>query len=357
MIGNASLIAELDGVMASRRDPRRHDTLRKVTDLFVASAPSYSEEQVAVFDNVIGRLAVDTDVAAKAELAERLAPIENAPPNTVRRLADDDAIDVAGPVLAQSKRLNEAHLIDLAATRGQRHMLAIANRRPLGERVTDALLTRRDQQVARTVATNASAQVSERGYATLVGLAEGDPSLAECVAARQDIPPRHLRTLIAIAPEPVQRRLAASNPRLAERIRQAIAEAELEKEAAPRDFSRAGEAVKALADAGALGDEQVQEFVRTGRYEESVAALAELAGLPIKLTDRLLSVEPINTLLIVAKAAGLSWPTAKDLLSMRGAGRTVSPPDIENVKQNFFRLKAETAKQGVQLYKARAKQS
>jgi uncharacterized protein (DUF2336 family) len=355
MIGNASLIAELDGVMASRRDHRRHDALRKVTDLFVASAPSYSEEQVALFDNVIGRLAVDTDVAAKAELAQRLAPIENAPPDIVRRLADDDTIDVAGPVLAQSKRLKEAHLVDLAATRGRRHMLAIANRRPLGERVTDALLTRRDQQVARTVVTNTGAQVSEQGYATLVDLAAGDPGLAECVVARADIPPRHLRTLIAIAPEPVQRRLAATNPKLAERIRQAIAEAE--PEAAPRDFSRAGEAVKVLADAGALGDEQVQEFARAGQYEETAAALAELVGLPIKLTDRLLSVEPTNTLLIVAKAADLSWPTAKDLLSMRGAGRTPSPQDIENAKQNFFRLKAETARQGVQLYKARAKQN
>jgi uncharacterized protein (DUF2336 family) len=357
MTGNASLIADLDSAMASRSDRGRHETLRKVTDLFVASAPNYSEEQVALFDSVIGRLGQDTDVAARAELAERLAPIENAPPDTVRQLADDDMIDVAGPVLAHSNRLNEAQLAALASAKGRRHMLAIAGRRHLGEQVTDALLTRGDQQVARSVATNAGARVSEKGYATLVDLAADDLSLAECVAVRPDIPQRHLRTLVAMAPEPVRRRIAATNPRLAERIRRAIAEAELEKEAVRRDFSRAKQAVKALLDAGALGDEQVLEFAKAGQYEETVVALAVLVRLPIEPMDNLLSVEPTGTVLIAAKAAGLSWPTTKHLLLLRTATGTASPHDLETARLNFLRLKAEMAKQGMQFYKARAKQS
>src|SRR5262245_43892752 len=123
MSGKPSLIAELEDAMASRSEDKRSETLQKVTDLFVGSAASYSEEQVALFDNVIGRLAEGTDVSAKAELSERLAAVENAPVNVVQTLAEDDAIDVAGPVLAQSTRISEAQLAALAATKGRKHML------------------------------------------------------------------------------------------------------------------------------------------------------------------------------------------------------------------------------------------
>src|SRR5262245_3864554 len=132
-MGNPSLMADLEGAMASRSGEQRHETLRKVTDLFVGNAPSYSDEQVAVFDSVIGRLAENTDMAARAELSGRLAAVNNAPVNVVGRLAADDAIEVAAPVLTQSKRLTDTQLAALAAAKGRRHMLAIAGRQDLGE--------------------------------------------------------------------------------------------------------------------------------------------------------------------------------------------------------------------------------
>jgi len=358
MVGKPSLIAELEDALASRSDDKRTQTLQKVTDLFIGNAPNYSEEQVALFDNVIGRLADGSDVSAKAELSGRLASIDNAPINVVRSLAADDLIDVAGPVLAQSNRINDAQLADLAATKGRRHMLAIAGRQDLSEQVTDALLTRSDQHVARAVATNVSARVSEKGYATLVDIAAGDASFAECVVQRQDIPQRHFRTLIALAPEAVQRRLAATNPRLAERIRQAINEAEQEKpKEIQRDYSQAVATIAALAKEGTLVDETVHGFAKDGRFEEAVAALAVLAALPIDAAGRLFTSEPTDTVLIVAKAVGLTWPTAKSLLLLRTSGRSLSPGDLDSAKQNFVRLGPVMAKQGLHRYKSRTVQS
>jgi uncharacterized protein (DUF2336 family) len=80
-------------------------------------------------------------------LSIRLAPIANAPPRTIHKLAFDDEIEVAGPVLSQSERLTEAALIESAKLKGQDHMLAISRRRTLGEAVTDILIERGDQQV------------------------------------------------------------------------------------------------------------------------------------------------------------------------------------------------------------------
>lgn len=55
---------------------------------------------------VISRLAEKIETKARAELAHRLAPAENAPPKTVRMLPRDKSIEVAGPILSLSDRLS-----------------------------------------------------------------------------------------------------------------------------------------------------------------------------------------------------------------------------------------------------------
>ena len=116
----------------------------------------------------------------------------------------------------------------------------------------------------------------------------------------------------------MQQRLASTNPRLAERIRQAIAEAEHEKvQAVQRDYTSAKETVAPLAKAQTLGDDVVFEFAKNEQFEETVVALALLAGLTIDPAARLLTSEPTNTLLIVSRAVSLTWPTVKALVLLR----------------------------------------
>src|SRR5581483_5973315 len=95
-----NLLDELQQTLSHGTVARRVDALRRITDLFVLGAVDYSDEQIAVFDDVFRCLIDHIETSAKALLAERLAPIESAPPLTVRTLALDDVIDVAGPVLS-----------------------------------------------------------------------------------------------------------------------------------------------------------------------------------------------------------------------------------------------------------------
>jgi uncharacterized protein (DUF2336 family) len=353
-MNSPSMMSDLQNAVASHSAERRSDNLRKVTDLFVGGAPKYSEEQVALFDGVIGQLAKDADVSARTELSARLAPISNAPLATIERLANDDSVAVAGPILKDSARLSEAQLTKLASTKGQGHLQAIAGRRDIGADVTDALLTRGDGNVARAVAGNASARVSEKGFDKIAELATRDPKLAESVVGRPDIPSRHLRTLATLLPEPIRQRLAANNPKLAERIRAAVAQAaESAAQAVRRDYTAAKDTVTAMAKAGTLADASVMEFAKAEQFEEAVVALAALVQLPITSSERIFTNEPVDTLLIAAKSADLTWPTVKSLLLVRTASR-LSPQDIEDARINFVRLKPEMAKQGIRLYKMRS---
>src|ERR1700690_4124176 len=96
-----TLIAELEEAIQDNLAGKRAVLLRRVTDLFVRGADTFEEDHVAVFDDVLVRLAAGIEIQARAELSERLAPLANAPIRIIEALSVDDEIRVAGPVLAQ----------------------------------------------------------------------------------------------------------------------------------------------------------------------------------------------------------------------------------------------------------------
>ena len=123
-----SLIAELEDAIQSGSKDKRVETLRRVTDLFVADADRLSDQQIDVFDNVLGHLIKRIEGKALAELSRRLGPINNAPIDVVRRLARDDNIVVAEQILTTSARLSDTDLIEIASTKTQTHLMAISAR-------------------------------------------------------------------------------------------------------------------------------------------------------------------------------------------------------------------------------------
>src|ERR1700732_3721045 len=109
-----NLLDELQSTLAHGTVARRVETLRRVTDLFINGAVDYSDEQIALFDDVFQCLIVHIETSAKALLSNRLATIGTAPPQTIRALAFDDLIEVAAPVLSRSERLDDEALIEAA---------------------------------------------------------------------------------------------------------------------------------------------------------------------------------------------------------------------------------------------------
>ena len=208
-----SLLDELQSTLAHGTVARRVETLRRVTDLFLNGAVDYSDEQIDLFDDVFQCLIRHIEVSAKALLSNRLAPIDTAPPQTIRTLAFDDVIEVAGPVLTQSMRLDDATLIETARSKSQAHLMAISKRKVLSDAVTDVLVQRGNDEVVQSTVNNPGAEFSERGFTRLVSRAEGDDELATCLGLRPTIP-RHLYLkLLAKASETVRQRLEAANPK------------------------------------------------------------------------------------------------------------------------------------------------
>jgi len=190
MPSSQGLLAELDARLPAASESWRSTAVRRLADLFLSGAESYSGEQVALFDEVIGRLIEDMDRAALAELSGRLAPVANPPLKVIGRLARHADIAVCGPVLEQAQGLQDADLVEIAdQDRADANLLLkIAAREQLGAAVTDVLLKRGNKAVQQSVIANPNARVSEAGFARVIMGIKGDKSLAAAVAARSDVP-------------------------------------------------------------------------------------------------------------------------------------------------------------------------
>lgn len=350
----ASLVPELEDVVQHGSAEKRAKTLRRITALFLEGAPNFQEQHIALFDDVIGCLIEEIESQALAELARRLAPVPNAPAGVVRTLAINDDIDIAGPVLKQAP-IAEPDLIQIAETKGQQHLLALSARNPVSEALADVIVARGDRDVSRSIATNQSARLSQNAFTTLVKRAEQDGVLAEKVGQRTDIPPRLFRQLLMQASDVVQKRLLArARPETQAEIRRILAKVtdEVGERAAPRNYTAALAAVREKHRERKLTEADVLEFAKSGRYEETIAALATLCTVPVDVVDRLLNGERADPVLILARAIGFGWPTVKAIICSR-PGLVPGKQTLDDVFENFERLTPATAQRVVRFWQVR----
>lgn len=355
----SSLIDQLEDVLASKNVSRRADILRKVTDLFVLGSGNFSEEQVELFDNVMGKLLENIERAARARFGNRIARLSDAPLNVVRVLASDAAVEVAGPVLRHCERLDQDTLVENAKTQSQGHLLAISGRKVLVEAVTDVLVTRGNEIVVSSTARNGGAQFSDFGISTLVRKARDDGDLALCVWSRPDIPRQDLLKLFMDASEAVKNHLMEADPRRAELIKSMVAKATDEIQTKARtgsnDFVRALSDVSALHGAGKLDEAQLLAFTDDGSFDRAVAALSLMCDLPIGLVERAFVQNQTEQILVLARAIDISWTTTEKLLLLHAGVNGSSRQQLDRCFISFSRLQPKTAQTALQFYRMRDK--
>jgi uncharacterized protein (DUF2336 family) len=357
MSPQTAIINELEDALAHGSAERRAKTLHRVTDLFVFGSTHFSKDQVAVFDGVFNHLIADVELSVREALAVRLAPLKNAPPKIIRQLAFDDEITVAKPVLTQSDVLENVTLIENAKTKSQKHLLAISQRKELSETVTDVLVERGDREVALNVVKNQGAQFSEAGYVRLVKRSEGDDEMARSVGSRPEIRRQHFLKLLSTASSTVRFALEALHPELADEIKSVVGDvaAAIQQRAAAgsRSYVAARKRLASIQAKRHLCEGDVAAFAQAGQFEETALALATMCALPINVIERVMVQDLEETILIVAKAIGLSWSTVKAVLRLCAGKNGVSEQSLGRCLSVFSKLKPETAQQVVEFQRKR----
>jgi uncharacterized protein (DUF2336 family) len=365
-----SVVDEVEAAINNGTAEKRLETIRRVTDLFLASAENFNSKQIELFGDVLERLIKTielraiTDVSiriALAEMSSQLAPVPQAPAAVVRRLAGNDEIMVARPVLTESACLSTDDLVEIASTKSEQHLLAMAGRWWLKEVVTDVILARRYPSVSRRIVNNPGARVSATGFAIVVAHAENDPELAVETGIRVDLPPDLRHQLLRSATEEVRARLLSrAPPHVFEEIRSAIAtvSAGVNREMSRvREFATAQRLVARLRNQGELKETTLFEFARQRKYEETVVALAALSHTTIEVIRPLMQSLRDDGVLVPCKVAGLSWETVHAVLESRLATGSMGPHELANAKSQFGKMTAENARRLLSFWQVRSSPS
>jgi uncharacterized protein (DUF2336 family) len=352
-----SLIPGLDEMVRNGDSRRLADAGRRIAELFLSGVANYRPDHIDLFDGGLLDLVPHAELAARADLAERLSQLANAPRGLVGQLAREDDVAIAGPLLRRSPVIDEKALIEIARAKGQGHLLAMSERPELSSDLTDIILRRGDREVVRRAAGNAGALFSQVGYSALIKRASRDGVLTLAVGQRADLSAPQLKDLLEGSIDIVRRRLLdVVKPERQAAIKLAISE--LAGAAAPvesrRNFAPAQRTILALHGAGELNEAALLGFAKSFRYEESIAALSAMSAVKIATLDRLISGDRHDPILIVGKTIGLEWATVRALILLRlGPNRIAAPADIENARVNFTRLMPSTAERVVNFWQTR----
>ena len=350
-----SLLKELNEAASRGSAESRLRALWHATDMLIAG--TYTEDEIWTFGEVIGILASEIELAARTQLAKRLARIDNAPINVVKKLAFDDSIDVAGPVLRYSERLDVKTLVANIRTKSQSHLLAISMRNSIAVPVTDELVTRGNREVVNAVATNKGARLSNFGFLHLIKRSEGDLILAEHLGQRKDIPRHLFQQLIAKASDDVKKKLAKERPDIVDQIQSSVTDVTgaLHSKFGPasKDYFTAKRILANKHRCGELTESSIVEYARAHKVEEATVGLALLCSLPVEMVERALIENSREITLILTKALDFSWASAMSLLFLHAKDHRISARNLDSMKEEFERLEAKTARSVLEFYQSR----
>jgi uncharacterized protein (DUF2336 family) len=346
------LLQELDAAALQGSAKSRERALWYATNMLMVGG--YTEEDIWTFGEVIGRLADAIESGARARLAKRLANSDRAPMNVVKKLAFDDDISVAGPILLQCEQLDSKTLVENIRTKGQRHLLAISRRKSIPLAVTDELVTRGNRQVLNSVVANDGARFSDFGFLHAIKRSADDSILAETLGLRKDIPRPMFQQLIAKASAEVRQKLAQERPDLAGEIQLSVIEVAgaLQSKFGPATtkYFRAKKIVTARHQLGELNEYLVFEYARDHKIEESTVALSLLCSLPVSAVERALA--DAEMILVLAKAKKFEWETVMALLFIGAKKGRIKTSDLDSLKDRFAKLDVEISREALAFYQS-----
>ena len=262
-------------------------------------------------------------------------------------------------MLTHSPQLCDEDLVENATTKSQKHLYAIAQRLKLSESVTDVLVKRGNRRVVRTVAGNPGARFSLAGFGKLTSRARYDRKLTLAVGERSDIPRQYFLKLLENASASVRAKLEASNPQAAAAIRSTIDEVattmQHEVREASHEYAVAARDARRRFNAHPIAEVNVHAPAQAQEFDKTVVALAKLGRFPVDLVERALLDEGEDMVLLLARAAGCSWVTTRELLLMYAAKRQMQQDDLSKAFERFNRLSPATAQRVVRFHERRMK--
>ena len=305
----SSSLTDLIELAKEPSSAKRRELLRQVTGIFMARPDEVSAPEMALYDTVMTQLATDMETVVRAEISQTISSARNAPLGLLRKLAADD-IEVAEPILTNSKALSESDLMHVVSTKGQDHMRAVSKRESVPEAVSGVIVQRGDDTPLHPLLSNDGARLSRASNEQVVTRAQANPALHEVVVNRQDMPVDLMNDMYFVVEARLRERIIAENAKLDPAMVESALSKGRNKVAIaygsfPEDYERISKDVEVLRNNGKLTPQLLAKYMRDPNPTWFLVALAQMADIDFLTAKHLVEKREIDALAIACKAAGL----------------------------------------------------
>ena len=151
----------------------------------------------------------------------------------------------------------------------------------------------------------------------------------------------------------MRRKLEAAHPELADEVSSVVQEVAQRVRAAAmtKQTEMARALVKSLHEDGRLNEFQVTNFAEQGKFDETNAGLAALAGIPVETAETMMIESRTEGVMILAKVAGMSWPSVRAIIAMREKLSGGSQTDMLTLRDTYEALRSSTAQQVLRFHR------
>jgi hypothetical protein len=292
----------------------------KLVDLFVEQSNRLSEEHICVFDELMIYLKTGVNLQSLVEVSKKISHLEKAPINLIKELCFEKNITISSPVLKSSPRISTSDIVDIAKSYGEPHLLAIAERKNLQSHVTDALLNREFKTVWRSALENKTAQFSDEGYLKAVEMTKQDPRLRVILLKREGVPAQVLEALSKSSGIPSQEEATSNSPK-------AISQTQIEVD--------------------------ILQALDAKDLEKITSNLAEAVSVTPAVVSKAFAEAGFDTLLLIVRAAKLSWDTFERLLEMK-AGSVLTEVIRKKASESYDKVAPPHAQRVLKALAARS---
>lgn len=316
--GNPATPPQAAGQLAVDADLEvRSELAEKIARLVPQAAPDERRRLFRATTEALERLARDEMVRVRRILADALKDCPDVPREVILRLAGDDELSIAVPVLEMSPVLTESDLIEIIATGPMQEALgAIASRRGLSAPVADAIHATGSVRAIGALLSNHSAQIREETLDRIIDRAPEVPAWHAPLVRRPELSAgagRRIAGFVAreLIDELVRRGLLGEDGArgVADDVRARLdhaaspdADGGESAERARADVS--SERARALHAMGHLSEAEIMRGIETGDRAFVVTALGLQAGFTPAQVERVLALKGAKAIMALAWQAG-----------------------------------------------------
>lgn len=350
-------VERLLALAADRSKEARQELFHAIIDFFLPEKYRLTEQQRALMQDVLTKLVKSIEMDVRRNLAEMLLRSEVNLPDLERMLANDE-IEVARPLLENSKVLRDADLIEIVKTRSDQHRLAIAMRGDVSAPLADALIEHGSTDVIEALIRNEDAVLSRRAMEYLVAESRRLDRFQEPLLSRADLPPELAHRMYWWVSAALRRRILLefdiSEEVLDSALQSATRQAVVEADEGQSLQARAHKLARRLNELGELTDAFLLQVLRQQRIAVFLAGICERAQIDSRVGWHVISGRNLESFIVLARAIDMSRDVMAHIMLLLGqVNNPVAmqrPEVLTTILKLYDELEAERARRVLKLW-------